>query len=249
MAAVSDLTEEIKKALHPVGCCGKITRGRLSGQSCYSRRTAWAQVGVSSSLVGSEIVIRRGGGQGSLGSMTAITNAEALRQGLRSTSFYFSGQQTEAAETAGLTKPVRRPDRGAADRTVRTTARAAVRWSPRVWGALDMLVAASAFALGHYLTPYRADPLKYNLIPGAATFAGFILIFSYVLGVYDRHNFTSVARIARQATAVNALALAATCLAFLWFAYAPIGRYAALGTFATSTGLILLCRMVARELA
>jgi exopolysaccharide biosynthesis polyprenyl glycosylphosphotransferase len=180
--------------------------------------------------------------------MTAITNAEALGHGLRSQSFCFPGQPT-AVSVASPVKRVLRPDRGTADRTIRTTVRSAIAWSPRVWGAVDMFMAALAFALGHSLSPYHADPLKYNLMPGAATFAGFVLIFSYVLGAYDRHNFTSVARMGRQAVSVNALALAATCLAFHWFAYAQIGRYAALGTFATSTALVLLCRMVARELA
>jgi len=178
--------------------------------------------------------------------MTAITNAEALTQGLRSHSLFRAG--AEAAEAVPHAK-ARRADRKASDRVARTTQRSAITWSGRAWGALDIIVAAAGFTLGHFLSPYWGGPLKYNLAPGAATFAAFVLFFSYVLGGYDRHNFTSVARIAWQALAVNALALALTCLAFLWVREAPIGRFVVLGTFVTSGSMIFLCRMAARELA
>jgi exopolysaccharide biosynthesis polyprenyl glycosylphosphotransferase len=175
--------------------------------------------------------------------MTAITNAEALTQGLRSQSLYYSGGVATPKESRAAAA------RGASERAVRTTARSAIAWSGRAWGILDILVAASAFTLGHYLSPYWGGPLRYNLAPGAATFAAFVLFFSYVLGVYDRHNFTSVTRIASQALAVNALALAGTCLAFLFIHNAPIGRFVILGTFLASGSLIFLCRMAAREFA
>lgn len=142
-------------------------------------------------------------------------------------------------------------ERQASDRVKRSTARSAVNWSGRAWGALDMVIAALSFAAAHPVSPRfnSADAPAYSIAVGAGMFAFLLLFLNYVLGAYDRHNFTSVGRMAGRVLTANALAIALTTLVFGWLHYVHIGRWIVLGTFVLSAGGTFACRMAARELA
>ncbi|MDB5333748.1 MAG: capsular polysaccharide biosynthesis protein [Phycisphaerales bacterium] len=144
----------------------------------------------------------------------------------------------------------RKANKQVAGRIMRTTARAAVSWSSRTWGLLDAAMAAGAFALAHLLSPYHHDAHPaYSVLLGALFFACSLVFFGCVLGVYDRHNFTSRGRMAGQALLITGLALAVTCLAFGWVGYVRIGRYIVVWTFLISFAGIFLVRLLARDLA
>ena len=60
------------------------------------------------------------------------------------------------------------------------------------------MIGAGAFALGHLLSPsFEAKHFNpYLATSAAATFALSLLLASYILGVYDRHTFSSLGRMA-----------------------------------------------------
>jgi exopolysaccharide biosynthesis polyprenyl glycosylphosphotransferase len=156
-----------------------------------------------------------------------------------------SGPATQADRAAA-----RKANKQVAGRLIRTTARVAIGWSSRTWGLLDAAMAAGAFALAHLFSPYRHDTHPaYSVLLGSTFFALSLVFFGCVLGVYDRHNFTSRTRMAGQTLLITALALAATCLAFGWIGYVRVGRYIIVGAFAISSGGIFSVRMLARDLA
>ena len=134
---------------------------------------------------------------------------------------------------------------------IRSVARSAVSWSSRTWGALDFVLAAASFALAHILSPYyhNADQLAYRVAVGAMVYAVSLTFFSCILGVYDRHNFTSIGRMAAQALAVTVLAVATTNLCFDWLKFVHIGRWVIIYSLLMSWVAVFACRMVARELA
>jgi exopolysaccharide biosynthesis polyprenyl glycosylphosphotransferase len=84
---------------------------------------------------------------------------------------------------------------------------------------------------------------------GPVVFALALVFFSCVLGVYDRHNFTSIGQMAGRQFAVSAFALGITSLAFGWLDYVQVGRFIVVGAFVLSAALTFACRMLARELA
>ena len=133
----------------------------------------------------------------------------------------------------------------------RGTARAAMAWSSRTWGVLDSVVAAGGFVLAHALSPqfHYGQTSSVTLLVGPVVFALALVFFSCVLGVYDRHNFTSIGRMAGHQIAVSAFALAITSLAFGWLGYVQVGRFIVVGAFVISATLTFACRMLARELA
>lgn len=139
----------------------------------------------------------------------------------------------------------------AAARRLRGTARSAVAWSSRTWGVLDAIVAAGAFVLAHVLSPqfHYSEASHVTLLVGPVLFALSVVFLSCVLGVYDRHNFTAIGRMASQQIAVNAFALAITSLAFGWLGYVRVGRFIIVGAFLISALMTFACRMLARELA
>lgn len=139
----------------------------------------------------------------------------------------------------------------AAARRLRGTARSAVSWSSRTWGALDAIVAAGAFVLAHLVSPqfHYAETSHLTLVVGPLLFAVCLVFLSCVLGVYDRHNFTSIGRMASQQVAVSGFALAITSLAFGWLGYVRVGRFIVVGAFLIAAVLTFACRMLARELA
>lgn len=138
-----------------------------------------------------------------------------------------------------------------AGRRLRGTARSAVAWSSRTWGVLDALLAAGGFILAHVVSPqfHYAAASHVTLAVGPILFALSVVFFSCVLGVYDRHNFTSLGRMAAQQLAVSAFALAVTSLAFGWLGYVQVGRFIVVGAFLITGAITFACRMVARELA
>jgi exopolysaccharide biosynthesis polyprenyl glycosylphosphotransferase len=138
-----------------------------------------------------------------------------------------------------------------ASRRFRSTARSAVAWSSRTWGVLDLLLAAGSFLLAHVLSPqFRFSEASHSSVfIGCFLFSVSLVFFSCVLGVYDRHNFTSISRMAGQQLFVSAFALAVTSLAFGWLGYVRVGRFIIVGAFILSAALTFACRMVARELA
>jgi exopolysaccharide biosynthesis polyprenyl glycosylphosphotransferase len=73
--------------------------------------------------------------------------------------------------------------------------------------------------------------------------------FGCIFGVYDRHNFTSIGRMAGQALGVTGLALVSTSVTFEWLGYVHIGRWVIIGSFVIASTAAFLCRMAARELA
>jgi exopolysaccharide biosynthesis polyprenyl glycosylphosphotransferase len=139
----------------------------------------------------------------------------------------------------------------AATRRLRGTARSAVSWSSRTWGVLDAFIAAGAFVLAHITSPqfHYAAESHLTLVIGPLLFAVCLVFLSCVLGVYDRHNFTSIGRMAGQQVAVSAFALAITSLAFGWLGYVRVGRFIVVGAFLIAAVLTFACRMLARELA
>lgn len=139
----------------------------------------------------------------------------------------------------------------AAGRRLRGTARSAVAWSSRTWGVLDALLAGGGFILAHLISPqfHYAAASHVTLVLGPVLFALSVVFFSCVLGVYDRHNFTSLGRMAAQQLAVSAFALAVTSLAFGWLGYVRVGRFIVVGAFLITVAITFACRMVARELA
>jgi exopolysaccharide biosynthesis polyprenyl glycosylphosphotransferase len=138
-----------------------------------------------------------------------------------------------------------------ASRRFRSTARSAVAWSSRTWGILDFFLAASSYLLAHALSPqFRfAEASHSTVFIGTVLFSVSLVFFSCVLGVYDRHNFTSISRMAAQQLFVSGFALAITSLAFGWLGYVRVGRFIIVGAFFLSTVLTFACRMLARELA
>jgi exopolysaccharide biosynthesis polyprenyl glycosylphosphotransferase len=176
--------------------------------------------------------------------MTAFANTGMPSTGAGDGSL--SGIDVHGGQTAG-----RAAERQASKRVVRSTARSAINWSGRAWGAVDMLVAGASFALAHSLSPYHGlgrAPI-YSVAAGAAVFAVAVLCLNYVLGGYDRSNFTSVGRMTGRVLAVNALAVAMTTVVFGWLQYVQIGRWVLLNTFLLSAGGTFACRLAARELA
>lgn len=138
-----------------------------------------------------------------------------------------------------------------AARRLRGTARSAVAWSSRTWGLLDALLAAGGFILAHLVSPqfHYAAASHVTLVVGPILFALSLVFFSCVLGVYDRHNFTSLGRLAAQQLAVSAFALGVTSLAFGWLGYVQVGRFIVVGAFLITVAITFACRMTARELA
>lgn len=139
----------------------------------------------------------------------------------------------------------------AAERRLRGTARSAVGWSSRTWGVLDALLAAGGFLLAHLISPqfHYAAASHVTLIVGPILFAASVVFISCVLGVYDRHNFTSLGRMAAQQLAVSGFALGVTSLAFGWLEYVQVGRFIVVGAFLITAAITFACRLVARELA
>jgi exopolysaccharide biosynthesis polyprenyl glycosylphosphotransferase len=134
---------------------------------------------------------------------------------------------------------------------LRNVARSAVSWSSRTWGVLDFVLAVACFTAAHFLSPYFhfSEPHAYRVAVGTLVYATSLTFFSCVLGVYDRHNFTSIGRMAAQALAVSVLALAATSLSFEWLGFVHIGRWVIIFSLLLSWGMQFACRMTARELA
>jgi hypothetical protein len=125
-----------------------------------------------------------------------------------------------------------------------------VKWPARAWGGLDLLIGASSFAVSHLLSPwFRLGGVTYRLGTTSLVFGLSLLFFSYILGVYDRHNFMSRGRMLAQSLSVNVLALALTSLLFGWLGYVHIGRLIIFWTFLFSVSGTLACRLTARELA
>lgn len=168
----------------------------------------------------------------------------AMLDGAIATEQMFHGEQG-----GGLS--IRMTTAEAASRRFRSTARSAVAWSSRTWGVLDLLLAAGSFLLAHVLSPqfHFSDGPHSTLFVGPVLFSISLVFFSCVLGVYDRHNFTSISRMAGQQLFVSAFALAITSLAFGWLGYVRVGRFIVVGAFVLSAALTFACRMVARELA
>jgi exopolysaccharide biosynthesis polyprenyl glycosylphosphotransferase len=134
---------------------------------------------------------------------------------------------------------------------MRSVARSAVSWSSRTWGGVDFVLAAFCFALAHVLSPYYhfSEPHAYRLMIGVAMYATSLTFFSCILGVYDRHNFTSIGRMAALALSVSVLALASTSLAFEWLGFVHIGRWVIIYCLLLSWVFAFAGRMSARELA
>lgn len=155
----------------------------------------------------------------------------------------FAERLARASQTARAQTPTARYLRG--------TARSAVSWSSRTWGVLDAVLAAGAFVLAHFISPqfHYAAASHVTIVIGPLIFSACLVFLSCVLGVYDRHNFTSISRMSGQQIAVSAFALAMTCLAFGWLGYVQVGRYIVLGAFVGAAALTFACRMIARELA
>ena len=80
-------------------------------------------------------------------------------------------------------------------------------------------------------------------------YATSLTFFSCILGVYDRHNFTSIGRMAALSLAVSVLALATTSLAFEWLGFVHIGRWVIVYCLLMSWVFAFAGRMSARELA
>jgi exopolysaccharide biosynthesis polyprenyl glycosylphosphotransferase len=132
----------------------------------------------------------------------------------------------------------------------RSAARSAVKWPARAWGGLDLLIGAGSFAVAHLLSPWaRSGGTAYGMGRASVVFGISLLFFSYIFGVYDRHNFMSRGRMLAQALSVNGLALALVSVIFGWFGYIHIGRLIVLWTFVFSVSGTLACRLSARELA
>src|SRR5688572_24362317 len=152
--------------------------------------------------------------------MTAFLNTGMPHAGLVENSL-----SSPSSSDAGFRKTA--IAQSASKRVVRSTARSAVKWSSRGWGFVDALIAAGSFSIAHFLSPWRhavaSSPYLVPLV--AAVYAGSLLFFSYILGAYDRHNFTSRGRMVAQSLAVNVLALALVTLALGWLGYVQIGRY------------------------
>lgn len=138
-----------------------------------------------------------------------------------------------------------------AQRRLRSTTRSAISWSSRTWGVLDALLAAGSYLLAHALSPqYQfARHSHIGLALGTALFSVAVVFLSCVLGVYDRHNFTAVPRMAAQQLFVSAFALAITSLAYGWFGFARVGRFVLIDAFVLSYITSFACRLIARELA
>ena len=133
---------------------------------------------------------------------------------------------------------------------IRGTAHSAVRWSVRTWIGVDAAAAATAFVLGHVLSPYRDSVAPgYNIWLAASVFAAALVAWNCVLGMYDRHSLASRARILGLPAVASALALAATSLVYGWLDYSNIGRYVLLNTFWVSALTLAAVRLVARESA
>lgn len=150
---------------------------------------------------------------------------------------------SESARTARIQTPTGRYLRG--------TARSAVNWSSRTWGVLDAVLSACAFVLAHLASPqfHYSQASHVTIVVGPLLFSVFLVFLSCVLGVYDRHNFTSIGRMGSQQVAVSGFALAMTCLAFGWLGYVQVGRFIVVGAFLIAAALTFACRMIARELA
>jgi len=114
-----------------------------------------------------------------------------------------------------------------------------------------MGLASAAFVAAHALSPsfLFSQQYHYSMGLGAAAFSVLVLFLSYILGVYDRHNFTSLGRMAGQAISVNTLSMAATSVIFGWLGYVQIGRFVVLGAILVSATATFLCRLAARESA
>lgn len=173
--------------------------------------------------------------------MTALSNGTPLTQDLLGeTPFEFSFEPAASAQA-----------RESSNRVARSAARSAINWSGRSWGGLDIAVAVGSFWLGHVVSHQFnfSEPRSYSIGLAAGIFAVALLFLNYVLGGYDRLNFTSVGRMLGRVIAVNLLALAATSVLIGWVDYARIGRVVLLWTFIFSAGGTFACRMLARELA
>jgi exopolysaccharide biosynthesis polyprenyl glycosylphosphotransferase len=180
--------------------------------------------------------------------MTLVIHGEDTAQAVPG---WIVSPRSGQAEPTGFSEG---PDALASDKSARfarSTARSAVNWPSRAWGAVDALLAAGSVGLAHVLSPRYEFSVShaYGIGSSAATFAALLLLASYILGVYDRHNFTSLARMTRLGLLANLLALAGTTLVYQWVGYVQIGRLVLLNTLLLSVAGTFCCRLLARELA
>ena len=115
---------------------------------------------------------------------------------------------------------------------------------------VDVVAAGGSFAVAHLFSPYYHDVAAgYRITTGAVVFALMFVFFGCILGAYDRHNFTSIGRMAWQTVGVSMLALVGTSILFEWLGFVHIGRFVLVGAFVISSVVVFLCRLGARELA